>query len=80
MSALTSKTFWFDAAERAVKTAAQTALALLTVGNAELLTMTTEGFWSAVGLATVISLLTSVVSSGAGKTESASLVVETKEL
>ena len=69
-----SKKLIKDILERAVKTAAQTALALLTVDGANLLSMTTAGFWSAVGLASVISLLTSVISSSAGSSDSASLV------
>ncbi len=80
MSALTTKTFWVDAGERALKTVAQAALALLTVQGADLLTMTTAGFWSAVGIAGIISVLTSIISSGTGKTGSASLVVETAEV
>jgi len=80
MSALTTKTFWIDTAERAIKTAAQTSLALLTIDGANLLSLTTEGFWSAVGLASLISVLTSVISSATGSSNSASLVVETEEL
>lgn len=74
MSVLTSKLFWADAAERAVKTVAQTALALLTIEGANIMSVTTVGFWSAVGLAGLISVLTSVVSSGSGNSDSASLV------
>jgi hypothetical protein len=80
MSGLSMKTFWFDALERAVKTVAQTALSLLTVNGADLFTMTTRGFWSTTALSGLISLLMSVISSGVGKDNSASLVVETKEL
>lgn len=75
MSAFTSKTFWADAAERAVKTVAQTALSLLTINSIpNLMAFDWKGFVSAIFLAGVISLLTSIVS--AGKTESASLVVK----
>jgi hypothetical protein len=77
MTVLTSKVFWIDTTERAVKTAAQTALALLTVDGANLFTLTTEGFWSAVGLASLISVLTSVISSG--RTDTASLVINAPE-
>jgi hypothetical protein len=71
---LTSKKFWADAAERAVKTVAQTALSLLTIQGAGLGTLATKAFVSAVLLAGVISLLTSVVSSSVGDDDNASLV------
>lgn len=66
--------FWKDAGERAIKTAAQTALASLFVTNVPVW----ELDWSAgIGVtvtATVASVLTSIVSSGRGSHQSASLV------
>lgn len=73
---MTTRKFWISAAERAVKTVAQTALSLLTVGATSLL----EVHWAAVGavsgLAGVVSLLTSIVSSGVADSSSPSLVKE----
>jgi hypothetical protein len=65
--------FWKDAAERAVKTFAQSLLALLTVGA----TITSIDWVSALEIsatATVLSLLTSVVSLPIGNSGTASLV------
>lgn len=77
MSALTTKLFWADAGERAVKTASQTAIALLTANGVNLINYDWPGFASTVGLATLVSILTSIASSGSGN--SASLVVDAKE-
>ncbi|MBB1023344.1 MULTISPECIES: holin [unclassified Dietzia] len=64
-------TFWKDAAERAVKTAAQTAGGVLVVG-----VPIWEVDWTAglgiTATATALSLLTSIASSGRGDHESAS--------
>jgi hypothetical protein len=69
-----TKNFWRQAFERAVKTAAQAALALLTGGAAGVLDVD----WSAVGsvaaLAALASVLTSVVTSGVGEPDSPSAV------
>lgn len=70
---LSSKAFWKDAAERAVKTFAQTLLAVLAVG-----VPIWEMEWvSALGIAagaTALSVLISVASAGAGSYNAASLV------
>lgn len=68
-------TFWKDALERAAKTFAQGVLGLLTIGN---------GFgavnWghtlSVAGVMALASILTSVVSSGVGASDSASLIAD----
>jgi hypothetical protein len=69
-----TKSFWKQALERAVKTAAQAALALLT-GN---VTGVLDVDWPAVGsvaaLAALASVLTSVVSAGVGPADSPSVV------
>jgi Mg/Co/Ni transporter MgtE len=69
--------FWRDAAERAVRTAAQTGLALVTATAGLGLT---DIDWAAtasiVGLATLASVLTSVATSGVGPTGTASVVTE----
>lgn len=80
MSFLTSKTFWVDAVERAVKTFAQASVAVLSVDTFGLLDVNYIQWLSVAGLSSVISLLTSIASGSAGKTDSASLVVETKEI
>lgn len=75
MSALTSRTFWADTTERAVKTIAQTLVAVLTAsGVLDLLTVNWSDALSVAGLAGLISILTSIASSSTGN--SASLVVD----
>lgn len=69
-----TKTFWKQAAERAVKTFAQAALALLTVDGLDLLTVHWGTLAATAGLAAVVSVLTSVVSAGIGAPSSPSLV------
>lgn len=69
-----SKKFALDSIERAVKTIAQTALALLTVQGFDLLHANYMGILSAIALAGLISILTSVASSSVGDKNSASLV------
>lgn len=68
-----NKSFWKDLTERAIKTFAQTLLAVLAVG-----VPVWEMEWvSALGIAagaTVLSVLTSVASAGAGSHTTASLV------
>lgn len=68
-----SKIFFYDLGERAIKTFAQTLLAVLAVG-----VPIWEMDWvSALGIAagaTVLSVLTSVASAGAGNHDTASLV------
>jgi len=81
MSALTTKTFWIDAAERAVKTFAQSAVATLLASNVlGLISVDFGQLASIAGLATLISVLTSIGSAGTGNSNSASLVVETEGL
>lgn len=71
---LFTATFWLDAAERAIKTAAQTVLA--TVGTN--VTAVTNLDWQEagiiVGLATGFSVLTSIVSTGIGEPGTASVL------
>lgn len=72
----TSK-FWKDAFERAVKTFAQSAVAILALSTG-LIDVSWIEAASTAGLAALVSLLTSIGSSGVGDKESASLVVATK--
>jgi len=69
--------FWKDAAERALKTAAQVALAIVTatagLGVTDIDWATTA---SVVGLATLASVLTSIISAGVGPTGTPSVVTE----
>lgn len=60
--------------ERAVKTAAQAALALITANGTGLLDVDWSAVASVAGLAAVASVLTSLVSAGAGQPDSPSLV------
>lgn len=72
MSALTTKAFWFDALERAVKTAAQTATVALGAGAVDLLSVPWQATLSISGGAAVLSLLTSIGSAQLPGRETAS--------
>lgn len=61
-SYLLSGSFWAQTAERAVKTFAQAAIALLTGDGLGLLTVDWKHVASVAGLAAVVSVLTSVAS------------------
>jgi len=73
MNYLTS-TFWRDAAERAVKTFAEAALATLGAGALNVLTVDWVGVVSLSAGATLLSVLASVASAGIGTPGSASAV------
>lgn len=68
-----SKQFWADALERAVKTAAQTAAGLL-VGLPATVGFDWATFGITLAIATGLSFVTSVLSSLAGSSSTASLV------
>jgi hypothetical protein len=57
---LTNKTFWIYATERAIKTAAQTATALLGAGMVNILTVDFAGLVSVAAGAALLSFLTSI--------------------
>jgi Putative lactococcus lactis phage r1t holin len=78
MSVYTSKKFWLDAAERAIKTLAQTMVAMLGAGATGLLDVDWVGFLSVSGLAAFVSLLTSIASASVVDNPTASLVVDTQ--
>jgi Putative lactococcus lactis phage r1t holin len=63
---MTSRKFWAATAERAVKTFAQTLAALLVADGTDLLSTLWTDRLSVAGMAAVVSLLTSVASSGSG--------------
>lgn len=71
---LLTGTFWLDALERAVKTAAQTVLGLIGTNAATAVSLD----WQQIGVATAftagLSVLTSIVSSGIGEPGTASLL------
>jgi hypothetical protein len=71
---LLSGTFWLDALERCIKTAAQTTLALIGVNVTDVASLNWQEVGVAVGFATGLSVLTSIVSSGIGEPGSASLL------
>jgi hypothetical protein len=77
---LFTKLFWTDAIERAIKTFAQTLASLLVGDGVGLLSVDWVGCISVSGLAALVSLLTSVGSAAKAGTDTASLVVDTKEL
>lgn len=62
-----------DATERAVKTFAQSLLGVLTLGGVDVLHLNWGDTFAIAGTATVISVLTSVVSAGVGNSGTASL-------
>lgn len=77
-----TKLFIRDALERALKTVAQTLIALWLVGD-EAFNILTVNWNQAFGVslgAGVLSILMSIASSNVGSTNSASLTVDTKEL
>lgn len=81
MSVFTTKKFWVDTAERAIKTFAQVAgSAIIASGVLGLIDLNYVETASIAGLATLLSLLSSIGSAGVGDKESASLVVATKEV
>lgn len=65
--------FWKDALERAIKTFAQSAVAVLTAGATGIMDANWMNALSVAGLAVVVSLLTSIASGTQGD-ETASLV------
>lgn len=73
----TSK-FWKDTFERAVKTFSQSLVAVLAV-SVSLIDVSWGAAVGTAGLSALVSLLTSVGSAGIGSSESASLVVDTKD-
>ena len=77
MSFLTDKTFWIDTVERAVKTFAQAAVAVLTSNVVGLLDVDFVTLASVSGLAALVSVLTSIASGQVGG-KGASLVVESE--
>lgn len=66
MSVYTSKEFWIAAAERAIKTAAQTAIALIGTDQVGILDLDWGQVGSVVATAVVLSVLTSVGSGANG--------------
>lgn len=67
-------TFWKQTTERAIKTFAQSALALVGVTGMGVLDVPWGAVASVSGLAALLSLLTSIVSAGVGDSSSPSLV------
>ena len=80
MNALVSKLFWYDALERAIKTFAQTLVALLGAGAIDVLQVDWGQRLSVSAGAALVSVLTSIATAGATKGETASLVLEKAEL
>ena len=68
------KQFWIATAERAVKTFAQSLVALLGAGAVDILTTDWSQKISIAAGAAVVSILTSIASSGFGGTEGPSLI------
>lgn len=62
-----ASTYVLDVVERAVKTAAQSAVALLTAGATGVLDVDWGQTGSVAGLAAVVSILTSLASGGFGR-------------
>lgn len=69
-----SASFWRQSVERMIKTFAQTLITILGTSATGLLDVGWQQALSASGLATLLSLLTSIVSSGVGPDDGPSLV------
>jgi hypothetical protein len=69
-----TKQFWLDAGERAIRTVAQSWLGVLTISGTNLLNANLKAIVAVGVTAGIISLLTSVVASGTGNSQSASLI------
>lgn len=69
-----TQTFWLEAGERAIKTAAQVALAFFVVGTTDLWSVDWKAAASGVGVAVIASLLTSIASEPFGPKGTPSLV------
>lgn len=69
-----SKSFWIDAAERAVKTAAQTAVAMLGTGLVGIIDVDWQNVASVSAVAAVVSLLSSIASNPVGDRGTAAVV------
>jgi Putative lactococcus lactis phage r1t holin len=69
-----TRQFWMLTAERAVKTFAQALAAVLVASGAGLLSADWKAALSTAGMATVVSVLTSVASSRFGPNDSPSVV------
>jgi len=66
--------FWLDALERAVKTAAQTVLALIGTNVTDVTSLNWQDIGVATAFSTGLSVLTSIVSSGIGEPGTASVM------
>jgi hypothetical protein len=71
-----SATFWKSTVERSIRTAAQVLLGFLVVGETGILDVDWEQALSVTGVAVIASILTSVVATGVGDKNTASLVKE----
>ena len=74
-----TKTFWAEATERAIKTAAQTFLALDAGETFNLLTIDWLNMFGVAGGAAFLSYATSIVSASVTKRPSPSLIKETPD-
>ena len=73
------KRFWIAAAERAVKTFAQTLIALIGTGAVGIMSLDWAQMLSVAATATLLSVLTSLASANFGSNPGPSLVDETIE-
>lgn len=71
---LFTATFWLDALERAIKTAAQTVLGLIGTNVVDVTSLDWREIGIATGFTAGLSVLTSIVSSGIGEEGTASLL------
>lgn len=70
---MVNKTFWYDLAERAIKTAAQALLAVFVAG-VTIMSVDWLDALAITGTAALVSVLTSIASAGVGSKDTASLV------
>jgi hypothetical protein len=71
---LLTGSFWLDTLERAIKTAAQTMLALVGVNVTDVASLNWQEMAITTAVSTGLSVLTSIVSSGIGEPGTASVM------
>lgn len=80
MKQYSSRAFWYDALERAIKTGAQVLVALIGTGSLGILQVDWLNALSVTALAVIVSVLTSIASAGTADTVSPASTVPTSAI